>query len=160
GEVMLSTLGEWRRAGSECCGALMWLLRDFWPGAGWGVVDASGRPKAAYYFLKRAFAPVALFATDEGLNGLSLHALNDGPDALEAKLRVILYRLGQLPVAEGATRVELSPHSVTEVSADALLGRFTDTTYSYRFGASNHDLVVGTLARVTDGSRIAKTFLY
>ncbi len=72
GEAMAACMSEWRRNDSSCCGALVWFLRDLWPGAGWGVVDALGRPKAAYHFLKRALQPIGLFAIDEGLNGLAL----------------------------------------------------------------------------------------
>ncbi len=76
-EVMAATVAEWRRHGSGCNGALIWFLRDLWPGAGWGVVDSRGRPKAAYWALRRAFAPRALFLTDEGTNGLAAHLVND-----------------------------------------------------------------------------------
>ena len=55
----------------------------------------TGRPKAAYWYLKRALAPVALLALDEGLNGLWLHALNDTGEPIEAELRVTLYRDGR-----------------------------------------------------------------
>ena len=65
-EVMAATLGEWRRRGSTCSGALVWFLRDLWAGAGWGVIDVHGRPKSAYWALRRAFAPRALFLTDRG----------------------------------------------------------------------------------------------
>jgi beta-mannosidase len=34
-EVMEATLAEWRRAGSSCAGALVWMLKDFMPGSGW-----------------------------------------------------------------------------------------------------------------------------
>ena len=37
------SFAEWRRARSTCRGGLVWFLRDLWPGAGWGVVDAHGR---------------------------------------------------------------------------------------------------------------------
>ena len=56
---------------------LVWFARDLRPGAGWGIVDSTGQPKAAYWYLKRALNPVALLAIDEGLNGLWLHAMND-----------------------------------------------------------------------------------
>jgi beta-mannosidase len=45
GEAMLRTFSEWRRPGSSCRGGLVWFARDLWPGAGWGVVDATGRPR-------------------------------------------------------------------------------------------------------------------
>ena len=72
-------------------------------GAGWGVIDSAGRPKAAYWYLKRACAPIALLAVDEGLNGLWLHALNDTCEPIEAELRVTLYR-GGLPAAADRCR--------------------------------------------------------
>ena len=34
----------------------------------------------------------AVWSTDEGLAGIAAHVANDGPDPLEAKLRVALYR--------------------------------------------------------------------
>ncbi|MGH8639633.1 MAG: glycoside hydrolase family 2 protein, partial [Burkholderiales bacterium] len=60
GEAMLRTFAEWRRPGSSCRGGLVWFARDFYPGAGWGILDSTGRPKAAYWYLKRVLAPVAL----------------------------------------------------------------------------------------------------
>jgi beta-mannosidase len=157
---MLATLSEWRRAGSECRGAIVWLLRDFWSGAGWGVIDALGRPKAAYYFLKRAFSPVALVAIDEGVNGLSLHAINDRPEPIDAQLRLVLYRLGEIPVAEGTAPVFIPAHGVTEITADAVFRRFVDTTYSYRFGPPAHDLVVASLVHSTSRERIGQAFFF
>jgi len=55
----------------------------------------AGRPKAAYWYLKRAFAPVALLAVDEGLNGLWFHALNDTCEPIETEIRITLYREGR-----------------------------------------------------------------
>ena len=87
---MLRTFAEWRRPGSTCRGGLVWFARDLWPGAGWGIIDSTGRPKAAYWYLKRALAPVALLSADEGLNGLWLHAVNDTAEPIEADLRIAL----------------------------------------------------------------------
>ncbi len=61
-------------------------LCDLRAGPGWGLVDRSGRPKASWYAMARASAPVAVLATDEGVNGLALHLVNDTDDPVEATL--------------------------------------------------------------------------
>jgi beta-mannosidase len=158
GEAMAAAMAEWRRAGSSCRGALVWFLRDFWPGAGWGVVDSTGRPKAAYYFLRRVLQPIALLAVDEGLNGLGLHVVNDGPEPFEGHLDVVLYRRGETPVSDGSASVSVPAHGAVGLSGDAVLGRFTDLTYAYRFGSPGHDLVVATLRRTRDAEPVARAF--
>jgi beta-mannosidase len=160
GEIMAAAMAEWRRSGSECRGALVWLLRDFWPGAGWGLIDARGRPKAAYYLLRRALQPIVVLATDEGLNGLSFHAVNDSARAIDAELRLSLYRLGDVAVAEAATAVSVPARGATEIHADAVLGRFADTTYSYRFGAPGHDPTVARLVDRATGEHLATAFFF
>ena len=87
GEVMAQVFGEWRRARSTCAAALVWFLRDLWPGAGWGVVDATGAPKAAWYYLSARLQPVAVHVSDEGGNGLALHVCNDGAEPLRGRAR-------------------------------------------------------------------------
>jgi beta-mannosidase len=148
GECMAAAMSEWRRKGSDCAGAIVWFLRDLWNGAGWGVVDARGVPKAAYYAMKRVLAPVALLAIDEGLNGLQLHGVNDRATPVEAELRVALYR-GEHVVAEGKRAITIGAHDAVEIGADEIIGRFTDVTYAYRFGPSAHDATIATL---TDAS--------
>ena len=140
GEVMARVFSEWRRGGSTCRGGLLWLLRDLWPGAGWGVVDALGHPKAAYFQLRRVLAPVALLAVDEGVNGLHLWGLNDTAGAVEGTLRVTCYR-GDVQVAAGTAHLAVAPRSSARLRADEVLGGFHDTTYAYRFGPTGHDLV-------------------
>jgi beta-mannosidase len=159
GEVMAAAFAEWRRTGSGCGGALVWTLRDPWPGAGWGLLDSTGQPKAAYYFLQRALQPIALLVTNEGSSGVKLHAINDTAAPLAATVRVALYRHGEVLVASGEQAVELAPRSVTALFAEALLERFSDTTYAFRFGPPGHDLVVASL-RGTDGRRIGEAFFY
>jgi beta-mannosidase len=158
GEAMAASMAEWRRAGSRCRGALVWFLRDFWPGAGWGVIDSAGRPKAAYYFLKRVLQPIALFTIDEGLNGLGCHVVNDRPEPLEGDVSLVLYRHGHLPVAEGTAPIEVPAHGAVGLVGDAILKRFTDLTYAYRFGRQGHDVAVATLRRRRDGEPIARAF--
>ena len=38
-EAMRRAFAHWRARSSGCGGALVWFLRDLWPGAGWGIVD-------------------------------------------------------------------------------------------------------------------------
>ena len=145
GEVMAEVFGEWRRAASPCGGGIVLWLRDLLPGAGWGLIDAHGQPKVAYHHLRRALAPVATWFTDEGLNGLDVHIANDRPEPLAGRLRVALYRDGEQSVAEALIDVEVPPHGTVAQSAEAVIGRFVDAAYAYRFGPPPHDTVVVTL---------------
>jgi beta-mannosidase len=149
GEVMAQVFGEWRRARSTCAGGLIWFLRDLWAGAGWGVIGADGIPKAAYHYLRRALAPVALHLSDEGGNGLYVHAFNDGADALEAELTVELYR-GETPVGNARSVVNVPARGGAEVVALSLFDGFMDLNHAYRFGPAMCDLVVATLRSATD----------
>jgi beta-mannosidase len=145
GEVMAAVFGEWRRAASPCAGGLVLWLRDLAPGAGWGVVDQRGEPKVPYHYLRRALAPVALWMTDEGLNGVDVHGANDGPTPTVARLRVALYRDYEQRVDEATSTIELGPHSVHRWGVEAVLGRFVDAAWAYRFGPPAQDLIVASL---------------
>ena len=147
GELMAEVFGEWRRAGSPCGGGLVLWLRDLVAGAGWGVLDHAGRPKVAFHHLRRALAPVAVWTTDEALGGVVAHVANDRPDALSARLRVALYRDLERPVGEASEQLELAPHGAAERNVEALLGRFVDAAWAYRFGPPAQDLIVASLER-------------
>ena len=147
GEVMAEVFGEWRRAGSACAGGLVLWLRDLRPGAGWGLVDQSGRPKVAYHHLRRALAPVAVWLTDAGLRGMEVHLANDRPYPLEATLRITLYQYLQIPVQQASVPVLLPPHGSSTYGVEDLLGGFVDVNFVYRFGSPGHDVVVASLER-------------
>jgi beta-mannosidase len=115
------------------------------------VVDHRGDPKTAYHYLRRAFAPVAVWMTDEGLNGVAVHAVNDSPAALTLRLRVSLYRDCEQRVDEAAKIIELGPHSAESWELETLLGRFLDASWAYRFGPAAQDLIVVSLERDADG---------
>jgi beta-mannosidase len=147
GEVMAEVFGEWRRSASSCGGALVLWLRDLAAGAGWGVVDHRGEPKVAYHHLRRALAPVAVWTTDEGLNGVAVHVANDRPQMLAARLRVSLYRDFELQLHESHETIELPAHGHSEHDVEQLLGRFVDASWAYRFGPPAQDLLVASLER-------------
>ncbi len=151
GEVMAEVLGEWRRAGSPCGGAVVLWLRDLVPGAGWGLLDHTGSPKVAYHHLRRALAPVAVWTTDEGLGGVDVHVANDRPEPLRARLRVALYRDCEHRVEEAAEDLELAAHGSHRAGVEGLVGRFVDAAWAYRFGPPAQDLIVASLERDAAG---------
>ena len=144
GEVMLRTFAEWR-TGTHCRGALVWFLQDLWPGAGWGVIDALGEPKAAWHYLRRAFAPIAVFLSDEGVNGIDIHVVNETATPFRGELRLTLYRGGATTVGEGRSTVEVDARGRIRLAADTLLGTFSDVSAAYRFGPPGHDVVSAEL---------------
>jgi beta-mannosidase len=145
GEVMAEAMGEWRRAGSPCAGALVLWLRDLAPGAGWGVLDHRGRPKVAYHHLRRALAPLAVWSTDEGLDGVVAHVANDRPHCIALTLRVALYRDRETVVEDISRELCVAPHTTEAHNVEGLLGRFVDAAWAYRFGPPAQDLIVLSL---------------
>lgn len=141
-EIMSLAFSEWRSAESCCGGAIVWFLRDLWPGAGWGIVDAAGRPKAAWYQLRRLLQPVSISMTDEGLNGLHVNLVNESNQTHRGHLEVELFRDGRQSVGRAGCDVVLRAGSRVETITNDLFDHFFDSTYAYRFGPLASDLVV------------------
>ncbi|MGZ6059700.1 MAG: hypothetical protein ACXWLP_09595, partial [Myxococcaceae bacterium] len=114
--------------------------------------------KAAYWALRRAFAPRALFLTDEGTNGLAAHLVNEAPEPVDGRLRVALYRDGQLPVRSAERAVRVEARGSTRVWAEEVLGAFVDVGYAFRFGPPGHDLVVARWLGAAGQSLAAPAF--
>ncbi|MES3021540.1 MAG: sugar-binding domain-containing protein [Pseudomonadota bacterium] len=67
---------HFRRRKPHCSGSLIWQFNDCWPGISWSIVDFYGYTKAAYHYVRRAYAPVmASFKDTEG--GVELWIVND-----------------------------------------------------------------------------------
>lgn len=159
-DAMERVFSEWRRPESSCRGGLVWFLKDFWAGAGWGVIDALGRPKSAFYALQRVWAPTVLLCSDEGLNGHALHAVNDTGTPLAARLELTLFREGSVQVARGTTELDLPAFGGRSIRAEALLGSFHDTTRAYRFGPAGADLLVARLLGRDSGAVLGRAFAF
>ena len=158
GEVMHRTYSEWRAPASDCGGALVWFARDLAPGAGWGITESNGRPKAPYWYLKRAWAPIAVRLTDEGLDGIAIHVLNESASPLEARVEMETYRHGRPTATRAEARVKVAARGTTTLSMDALLGRFSDANHAYRFGPAAHDVVAVRLVDATSGTVLSEDF--
>jgi len=159
GEVMAEVFGEWRRPASPCGGGIILWSADLEPGAGWGILDSQGQPKAAYWFLKRALAPCAIWTTDEGLNGVDIHVANDRSAAVDAWLRVALYRRDR-QVAESDLAIAIPKHQALTFSVEQILGSFVDAACAYRFGPPGHDVIVASLHLNRGDLPLAQSFRF
>ena len=57
-EALKTAAEHWRRRKYGTAGVLFWQLNDCWPVTSWSVIDSALRPKAAYYYARRFYAPV------------------------------------------------------------------------------------------------------
>ena len=133
-------------------------MSDLASGFGWGVIDSEGRPKPAYFALKRAFRPVTLTLTDEGLNGLAIHVLNDGPLPRRLALSLACHGADGAVVIDGTATLEAQPHSAVALTSTALFGMFFDVTHAYRFGPPAHVVTVARLVDADTGAFLAEAF--
>jgi beta-mannosidase len=157
GELMRRVFAEWRSSDSGCGGGLVWLHRDFVQGAGWGIVDAAGRAKPAWWYLKRAWAPRAIHLTDEGLNGLAIHVVNEAAEPLAAAVELEMLRGDGVAVDTARHGVLVPARGTLTLNAEAMLGHFADSTAAYRFGPPRHEAIVARLLDV-DGRVLGEDF--
>jgi beta-mannosidase len=123
----------------------VWFFKDLWPGAGWGIIDSLGIPKAAYYYLKRCWQPLHIGITDEGLDGLHLHVRNETAAPFKGFVELMLLKDDHVIVARQEIACDIAPRGQALFESDALLGGFYDVTYAYRFGPPKHDVAISTL---------------
>lgn len=159
GEVMATSFAQWRRPASVCQGALVLFLRDLWAGAGWGLVDDAGVPKACYHYVKRALQPLNVLLSDEGVNGLFAHVINERAEPRKLELEVTAWRDGDVLVATGKRNLDMPAHSARTLAGLDLFEHFMDLTYAYRFGPMSCHAIVATL-RDLDGNQLAQTFFF
>jgi beta-mannosidase len=157
GELMSQVFSEWRSTFSSCRGGLVWFLKDFWPGAGWGILDSRGRRRRVSPPTR--LQPQVVVLTDEGLDGLHAHVINEIERPLSASLELTLLRDGHVVIAEARTRCDLKPRSSATYAFDALLDAFYDVSYAYRFGPAKHDVAAAVL-RDDAGQILSEAFWF
>lgn len=154
--LMQHVFNEWRHVGSSCRGGLVWQLQDVLPGAGWGVIDLLGRRKPAWYALQQTCRSRQVILTDEGLNGLGVHIINETDTNLQAVLRIVCFKDGSAPVREAEQVVTVDARGELCLASAQLMQGFYDITYAYRFGPRAHDVTVASLHDASDGRLLAE----
>ena len=157
-DVMELVFSEWRRPGSSCAGALVWQLQDLAAGSGWGVIDSDGRLKSAWFGLRRVLASVQILVSDEGVNGLDIHILNDRPTALMATVHLTCLSHLSIPMLKCDRAIMVKPHDSMSISSHALIDGFFDITRSYRFGPSEHKVTMASLICSSSGRILSQAF--
>jgi beta-mannosidase len=133
-QVMAAAFEEWRRDTSACHGALIWFGRDVQPGAGFGILDHEGLPKTPFHALRRVLRSRALSFSDEGGNGLFLHAINETGQAAQGRVDLTLYRADGSRVDAGSLPLDVPAWSSRCLPVGDAFDWFLDLSWAYRFG--------------------------
>jgi beta-mannosidase len=100
---------------------------------------------------------VQIAVTDEGVNGLMLHLINETAEAIKAIVTLECLKDGKTSVMRAERAVTLEPRGTVAMPDVELWGAFFDTTYAYRFGPPSHDVTIATLATPA-GELLAEAF--
>ncbi len=153
-----AVFSEWR-CNQTSSGGMVLGFNDLALGAGWGLIDVDGQPKAPWFSLRRASAPLSIRFIDEGLNGLYAHVFNEEQVPFSGHLAIDAYANGESLVEQAVHEVTVLPRRSTSVNASALFDRFNDLNYAYRFTPPKFDVVVGTLSERDGSVRSVDVFL-
>lgn len=88
-EALKCAVEHWRRRKFGTAGALFWQLNDCWPVSSWAVIDSALRPKAAYYFAKKFFAPLLVSFKQAG-ESIEVHLTNDRLTAVSGSIALAM----------------------------------------------------------------------
>lgn len=154
GEAMRTCFAYWRQPQSLCRGALVLAAGDLTPGAGWGLLDVEGQPKAPLDMLRRVWAPAAVVVSDDGLAGVRVDIHNDTSTARVADLRLIAVNsVGHRIVDIDRELVVPARGTLTLRDAD-VTGKFCDLSHAYQFGAPVADAIEARVRFHDDGSEV------
>ncbi len=81
---------HFRRRRPSCSGALIWQLNDCWPCVSWSLIDHDGVEKAAYWAVRRAFAPVLASFREAPGDTVELWISNDTLSAIAGEATLSL----------------------------------------------------------------------
>ena len=83
--------------------------------------------------------------TDEGLDGVHAHIINETDAPLIGKIECQLIRDGHINIAKTEHDIAINKRSSQAFCIDDILGGFYDSAYAYRFGPPQHHLAIATL---------------
>jgi len=145
GEAIANVYKYWRSQQSQCNGGLIWFNRDFWPCAGFGIIDSDGLPKAAMYQLAQVWKSQQVILSNEGFDGANVTIINESNTPLNGKLEICLIKDGNKEIAKNTRDLCIEQRQTENISVDEMLEGFYDTGYAYCFGECHYDVIHATL---------------
>lgn len=120
-EALIAAYNGWRRCwGSETAratgGALVWQLNDCWPTISWALLDYYQQPKAAFFAVRRALAPLAVGLAARGTQ-IDVWAVSSMLAPCQAELELRLISLNGAELVCERQHVTLAANATTELGA-------------------------------------------
>lgn len=135
------TLTDFRRDASGCDGVVVLSTRDLTAGAGWGLLDHTGRPKSTWYAMRRACADTSVRLVDEGLSGLHIHVFHDRCEPFTGMMELRTWTRHSAAGPSARVQVEISGAGEQIWNVEQVLGGFLDLNHAWGFGQRQWDAV-------------------
>lgn len=154
GQAVERTMTDLRRNASGCDGVVILSSRDLVLGAGWGLLDATGRPKSTWYAMRRACADFSVRIIDEGLSGLHIHVFHDAPGSFRGMMHVKTWTRNNVAGPEVKIQVDLDEPGEKIWNIEDLLGGFLDLDHAWGFGQRQWEAVSVQVVPEHDGAGV------
>lgn len=105
-------------------GLVLWSANDFWPGAGFSMIDCNGTRKALYYYARRFFAPILIckastFRTGAAAPEQAIVIVNESERMLIAEVLMEQLDMKGRVIDRSSYPITVSPFSRTRPAAPA-----------------------------------------
>ena len=160
-EALKSSLEHFRHRKFATSGALFWMYSDAWGAIGWSIVDYYLNRKPAYYYVRRALAPLIVsFHEEVGTvreppdqrNTLALWLTNDTLRTTECVVEYgVMDIIGSTHQVQRVEVISLpnSAQRVTEIS-------FPDGIHAYPLNKDKEGRFVPTARVLVDGQTVSR----
>jgi beta-mannosidase len=113
-------INGWRRRFSGpgryySAGAIIWQLNDCWPVTSWAIADYEARPKAAFYAVKRALAPLSIGLAKSPQGKIEVWAGNSGEGVSRVSLELSAITFSGEEIARETKLIFLAGHQSSEL---------------------------------------------
>jgi beta-mannosidase len=110
GEALKTAVTHWRSRMFRTSGCLIWQFNDCWPVISWSLIDYGLHPKAAYFYVKRAYQPIiSPIIVRQGR--VEVYAINETAEPLDANLKYEVLTFGGEAVYDHIVKAIVAPYT-------------------------------------------------